>query len=111
MDAKTRFEQAIGNRKCVIELGLAREVADRKTVKPIERKGTAVCASDDVDAQLLSEHEVNIPAPTVQRTMQQIPCRCRISELELGLYMILRLGGPSSLSQSPAAYRIHQTLR
>ncbi len=60
MDAKTRFEQAVGNRKCVIELGLAREVAHRKIVKPIERTGTAVCASDDVDAQLLSEHEVSI---------------------------------------------------
>jgi hypothetical protein len=29
----------------------------------------------------------------------------------LGSHMILRLGGPSSLSQSPAAYRIHHTFR
>jgi len=62
MDAKTRFEKALGNRKCVIELGLARKVAHTKIVQPIERTGTAVCTSDDVDAQLLSEHEVNIPA-------------------------------------------------
>jgi hypothetical protein len=60
VDAKTRFEKALGNGKCVIELGLAREVAHRKIVQPIERAGTAVCASDAVDAQLLSEHAVSI---------------------------------------------------
>ena len=60
MDAKTRFDQALGKSRCVIELGLAGEVAHTKIVQPIERTGTAVSAYNDVDAQLLSEHEVSI---------------------------------------------------
>ncbi len=62
MDAKTRFENTFGDRKCVIELGLAGEVAHTKIVEPIEGTGTAVSADNDVDAQPLSEHKVSIAA-------------------------------------------------
>ena len=44
MDAKTRFKNTRGDRKCVIELGLASEVAHTQIVKPIEGTGTAVSA-------------------------------------------------------------------
>ena len=60
MDGKTRFEKTLGNGKCVIELGLAGEVAHTKILQPIERTGTADTARTDVDAQLLSDHEVSI---------------------------------------------------
>jgi hypothetical protein len=60
IDSKARLQKAVGNRKCVIELGLAGEVVHTKIVKPIERTGTAVSAYNDVDAQLLSEYEVSI---------------------------------------------------
>jgi hypothetical protein len=60
LDAETRFEEAFGNRECVIKLGLAGEVAHAKIVKPIERTGTALGPYNDFHAQLLSVHKASI---------------------------------------------------
>jgi hypothetical protein len=60
LDAETRFEEAFGDRECVIKLGLAREVPHAKIVQPVERTRTALGTYNDLDAQLLSVHKVSI---------------------------------------------------
>jgi hypothetical protein len=60
LDAVTRFDETYGNRKRVVKLGLAREVAHTKIVEPFERAWLALGAYEDVDTQLLSEHEASI---------------------------------------------------
>jgi hypothetical protein len=67
LDAETRFQETFSNRKCVIKLGLAGEIAHTKIVKPIERARTAFALHDEFDAQLLSVHEASITCPAARK--------------------------------------------
>jgi hypothetical protein len=60
LDAVTRFDEAFGDGKCIVKLGLAGEVAHTKIVEPIERTGTALGVHNDLDAQFPGEHEASI---------------------------------------------------
>lgn len=58
--AGTGFEEALGNRKRVVKLRLAGEVAHTEIVKPIEGAGAPLGTHHDFDAELVSEHESSI---------------------------------------------------
>jgi hypothetical protein len=64
---ETRFDEAFGKRKRVIELSFAGKVSHTKIVKPIEGTGAALDTYHDFDAQLPSVHEASIAYGRTQR--------------------------------------------
>lgn len=55
-EAKTRFNAAIGDRKCVVKIGGVGEIAHAKLIEPIQRAGSLFAADDNVDRELLGIH-------------------------------------------------------
>jgi hypothetical protein len=58
--ARTRFEEAFGDREGVVKFGGAGKIAHTEIVKPIERAGTKLGANNDFDAQPVSKHDGSI---------------------------------------------------
>lgn len=55
-EAVAGFDAAVGDGKCVVEIGGIGEIAHAELVKPIERAGLFVALDDDVDGELLRVH-------------------------------------------------------
>jgi hypothetical protein len=58
--ARTRFEEAFGDREGVVKFGGAGKIAHTEIVKPIERAGAPLGANNDFDAQPVSKHDGSI---------------------------------------------------
>lgn len=54
------FEEAVGKRERIVKFSLTGEVAHTEIIQPIERAGATLGTHDDLDAELLSEHESSI---------------------------------------------------
>ncbi len=65
VDPETGFEKALGNRECVIKLGLTRKVPHTKVVEPIDRArtwraGARLAADHNFHAEFSGIHEASI---------------------------------------------------